>query len=526
MIGLTSTSKTDANLPYVEQKENTGKADILITSHAMVVIEAKIGRPILGLGEGVWKHIVFDEADQVASGASQLTNHRVQLLDVVRQLDELRSQGTTHLARKLTMFMKNIRHLNEIIKKLGEGKTDNEFILDGHEANKSELRPVVVEFQEECRAIANTLRRSSLAKTHGTDHGLTDDILRTLNWISGFMGDTRKTFFGANAVSWSPKLRIPSLMYMQPNPAAFMSALWRSLDLRVCFTSATLGKPDNGMSQNRFVSMKQDLAIAGKAIGVEVQLAPRSFGDLSFVLADPRAQRPVLSFDEEEGASLSPRWLNYTARMIEAASESGPTLVLTASYDEAVEIGMAMSGRRPIIHKRGTPLRKCVDALKLGESDVLITPAAWQGVSIRGENDDQFIQNLVISRIPFTPPDETEVRMTAHFIKTGFKKTGTKKRSIDARQIVALKHQEQTIIKLRQGFGRAIRKHSDIATVWIADPRFPAVGDRGRYQVYVKAVAPRFMSNYDKADRFFEKGVAPKPEKPLTPILKALSGVA
>ncbi len=100
------------------------------------------------------------------------------------------------------------------------------------------------------------------------------------------------------------------------------------------------------------------------------------------------------------------------------------------------------------MHLRGQLLDTLLRDYRADEKAVLISPAAWEGVNL-----PSMVDQLVIPRIPFAPPERAREavlgRSQAH-------------RSVQRGQR-----------KLKQGIGRALRRQSDKATLWVLDPRFP-----------------------------------------------------
>ena len=248
-----------------------------------------------------------------------------------------------------------------------------------------------------------------------------------------------------------------SLRLIRLDPARVLSRLWRAQDgepplLRsVILTSATL-------------TLSEDAGAFLRSIGADplwnstsplATFAPRSFGTLSFTLADRRAPEPFIegTFNEE--------WLAYAATMIEAAHRAGGrVLVLSPSYNEAAALGARIPGA--VVHHRGEPLAHHLEAYRANGSACLITPAAWTGVDLPG-----LIDHLVITRLPLAPPDEAAARAYENWFAG---KGGSKS---DARGVLFGRAFSAASRKLAQGIGRAVRQAEDRVHVWIADPRMP-----------------------------------------------------
>jgi len=142
--------------------------------------------------------------------------------------------------------------------------------------------------------------------------------------------------------------------------------------------------------------------------------------------------------------------------LVEAAG--GKTFILFTSYavlNRVYEKLEFMEREYPLLKQGDLPTAQMIERFKEIPSVIFGTNSFWQGVDIPGEA----LTSVIITKLPFDVPKEplTEARLE-----------DLKKRSIDP-----FRHYQipRAIIQLKQGFGRLIRKQSDMGVVSILDSR-------------------------------------------------------
>ena len=142
--------------------------------------------------------------------------------------------------------------------------------------------------------------------------------------------------------------------------------------------------------------------------------------------------------------------------LVDAAG--GKTFILFTSYavlNRVYEKLEFMGREYPLLKQGDLPTAQMIERFKEIPSVIFGTSSFWQGVDIPGEA----LTSVIITKLPFDVPKEplTEARLE-----------DLKKRSIDP-----FRHYQipRAIIQLKQGFGRLIRKQSDMGVVSILDSR-------------------------------------------------------
>ena len=387
-ICLMPGSSDRASRAYRQHVDVSDKADIVITNHALALIDAKLwGRLIhdSDTAPGRPKIAVFDEADALASTAQSLAEARV----AWSTLDQLckalpRGDDKSHLRQALNALLvelkKSLVQIDLVVK-----TGTHQPLIDSVEETVETLRAVRVDDQE---------LRQALREAAGN---LGD-------WLDAAKGDR----YLVPAITASPVRSRPSLVTISVNPARILSRLWaRRRDgsepwLRsVVFVSATLSAP----------AVKPDFSSFMREVGINPAWSnfasarsgqidePSRFGQLSFVLADRGLGKPTIT-DKDGYPATNPDWLDYISSGVKQAQmRGGRVLVLTTSYKDAEDIGNRVSDA--IVHKRGQKLNDLLERYRAKDDAVLITPAAWAGVDLPG-----LVDQLVIPRVPFAAPDE------------------------------------------------------------------------------------------------------------------------
>ncbi|MEE3253524.1 MAG: ATP-dependent DNA helicase [Nitrospinota bacterium] len=152
---------------------------------------------------------------------------------------------------------------------------------------------------------------------------------------------------------------------------------------------------------------------------------------------------------------------NQCRKLVLAAS--GKTFILFTSYSLLNQVYEKLDDGGlpfPLIRQGDLPTNLMIERFKEKPSVIFGTNSFWQGVDIPGEA----LQSVIITKLPFDVPKEplTEARIE----------------ELKRQQIDPFSHYQipRAIIQLKQGFGRLIRKKTDIGVVSILDSRISRRG--------------------------------------------------
>lgn len=533
-------SSTVENETFEAHKAAAQQADLVITSHAVMVHECVRPGTMLGVNRPVIA--VFDEADKFPAAASSILTRRLQPDQVITHLKTVLDVMSGRAKTGRTLINEAMEKAKAVESMLASVKpTKVAHVPLNHLGNleRGTLATTARELAQDLTNLVLLLRKTQL-KTNAINKFRVERGINELNKAipalqTLIQNEKSGKSYGHSMIHYSPVRNIPSIETMAVNAGAVMvsmatvpkkreapegskqsteaevvkneGTLYNPVESpRFLITSATLcGIPKQG---EQHVSWGE-FGIAKERTAFTVRISPKVYGNLSFVLSPHTGSKPFQTLANDEGDDdfcLSPEWLDHVANMVRtAAATQGNVLVLSNSFAETTALATRMHDlEHPLhAHRLGSSLREHVYQFQR-RGGVLISPSAWEGHNIRRVDGSQLFNQLVATRIPRYPRDENYEEALFHFYATYTDRVYTRE---NIKQMVAGLLVTLAFRRLKQGFGRAIRQATDDCTIWVGDPRFPIYGEQSPFKGYTPfqhVIAERFQERWQKALIFNE----------------------
>lgn len=485
-ICLLPSQKSD-NQAYGFHLEKVKAASLVVTNHHSAIMADKTG-----LSDFDIHAMIFDEAHKLASICFDLFNYRHSLGEMTRQL------------KYASMNPKLEKMANECLTLLSELSQH----IQAHPRfnsleylTESTSKVIFLDCKKIIISINNHLIKIVQQFTKSVDHAtisLKDaEFIDRMNMFSADLNTWLKENkpYTMSALGISPIRKSISIAYLNISASRLFGFITNKLTSRIILTSATLA---NANQKTSFSLVKNSLGLAKTENVFELIVSPSNYAQMHFVLMTKSCPPPIAESNENHTV-FNKTWLSNTALMIEKAWESGDNvLVLTTSHTETLSVGEEIKHLNPLIHKQGASIKEYVEDFKKPNA-VLVTCVGWEGLNLKKNDGEQLIYHVVITRIPYTPPNP----IIEFAVKTIYQTQG--KSSAEILNIQWVLTLQDVVSKLKQGFGRGTRSPDDFVTIWIADPRMPHSRNEKSNLILLNAVPKRFMNNYLNAEKFLEK---------------------
>jgi ATP-dependent DNA helicase DinG len=488
----------------LKARREASSAKILIANHHLLFADLAFRMAGSGFDDPAvlppFRRLIFDEAHNVEKAASSFFSQSFSRLMILRFLGRLlrrrKGRATGHfpaLARRLgrSALAKRVPELIEAVSTRAEELDEAGLGLMGEESallldagampgfresvggalgNLSfavrELGDVFSEVFEKLGARENEETRT-LADGEGSSKTMEDDLiwdcrvqLARLSAIADICDRFRNEEIGGNNIFWLEALksgrgeregkdRTVRLVITPLDIGPLMREAVYEQIKTVLFTSATLTVAGS------FSFWAGRIGLSG-SIGREplFQSFPSPFNYEEHVLLGVPIDAP---------APDSPKHKEFLARFISKAllKSRGAGLVLFTSYSLLRDVYAASQeelGRAGIrMLKQGDDDRaRLLDAFRAERSSVLFaTDSFWEGVDAPGET----LQVVILCRLPFRVPSEPVLKARMMAIE---------ERGGNPFGELSL---PDAVVRMRQGFGRLMRRYDDSGVVLILDPR-------------------------------------------------------
>jgi ATP-dependent DNA helicase DinG len=224
-------------------------------------------------------------------------------------------------------------------------------------------------------------------------------------------------------------------------------------DVSVVLTSATLatGRGRDGDADRAFAHAALTLGASDArtmSLGSPFDYARQVRVIVEASMPDPRAPNHV--------DALAERIMHHVA-----ATDGGAFVLFTSfatmnAVASRITEPLVTAGHPVHVQGAGAPNAVLLRRFREDERSVLMGVASfWQGIDVRG----RALRNVIITRLPFDPPDDPLVQAREELLKSQGKS--------------AFMHDQlpRAVIRFRQGFGRLIRGATDSGRVVVLDPR-------------------------------------------------------
>ena len=436
-----------------KRRELVNEADVVVTNHAMLAIDALEGIPVLPEYDAV----VIDEGHELVDRATTAMTAELN----VRMIEQARTR-----ARKL-LTSECVELLDDAIASLEGAFTD--LAVDGPTRYVELPKSLVLSL-----ALVRDASHTAIAQLN-TEKPSDPDAVASLARAKGAMDEVhdvagRMLALATHDVLWldGSELRAPTLRLAPMSVgAALQGGLFERTPVVVTSATLTVG--------GAFDQVAGALGLAGSSnwVGLDVG-SPFEYAKQGILYVAAALPPPG-----RDGVSMEA--LDELAELIEAAG--GRTLALFSSWksvERAAEyLKVRLAEQRLLVQMKGDAVGPLVEKFASDERSTLLgTLTLWQGVDVPGAA----CHLVAIDRIPFPRPDDPLTMARQQAVDdaggSGFRAVSVPKAGL----------------MLAQGVGRLIRGPADRGVVAVLDSRLATAG----YGRSLRASLPPFWYTTDK----------------------------
>jgi ATP-dependent DNA helicase DinG len=457
-----------------------GRADLVVTNHALLAIDALQGYQVLPEHDVV----IIDEAHELVDRVTSVATSELTAGMVSAAAKRCGRQIAEDIVDRLAEASEGLR---QIFDELPQGRLDDlprpldgalKVTRDAAHACVSALGP-----DRSQDVNATTSRRQALALLEE----IHDTAVRLLDAFDTAPDGQRRdvVWLSSDLIGGNPR---PPALRVAPLGVAGLLRERLFGECTTVLTSATLTLGGSFDALARQWGLPVDAGPSQKAEGTATDIAPPADDDVpnwtgidvgSPFMHDKSGILYVARHLPPPGRDgLQPAFLDELEGLVNAAG--GRTLGLFSSMRAAKQAAEALRDRigHPILCQGEDSTSLLVTKFAEDEATCLFgTLSLWQGVDVPGSS----LQLVVVDRIPFPRPDDPL--------------TSARQRAVEARGgngflTVAATH---AALLLAQGAGRLLRSNADRGVVAILDSRLATA----RYGGFLRASLPPFWTTYD-----------------------------
>ncbi len=492
--------------PYFRSRNKANTADILVVNHALMLADVvlKQGEP---KAEGVlprWDAAIVDEAHHLEAEATRALTVEISSRQLNRHLDRLlhpRIAGAGDLGKldlalggvsgsledkahalsnriveDLPEWIANVRQASERLWQQLAGtygepdRSEQVWVDEGRRVGPDWL--ATLEYLEEFRVVLERLvARVKTVLDDAEHHGLIEHepyveqaargVGSRLNRLTAIMEAVRAVAQGDESIcTWVEVGSVPNrghrytavyaapITVDEPLHQLFFAPNWATV-----MTSATLA------ANRRFDLLLARTGLAHQRPAAVTLALPSPFDHAEQAILGVVPQMPD---PRDDGGERHIQALITAVDQL-TRSASGGTLVLFTSFRamnrvyEPLASGFIAAGLTPMIQARKGPSRAALlQRFRKTKNAVLFaTDSFWEGIDIPGDS----LRLVVITKLPFSVPTEPIAMARQECLRQQGKNPFFELSLPEA------------ILRLRQGYGRLIRRQTDRGAVVILDPR-------------------------------------------------------